>query len=62
MFPPPNSWRHELQHLESPGLYRVFYIGQSFVTCGMLVTYIRQQQSKEIYRIEGPLAVLMHTI
>lgn len=44
------------------GLYRVFYIGQSLVTFGMLAAYIRRQPSRELYRIEGPLAFLMHTI
>ncbi len=42
------------------GLYRVFYIGQSLVTFGMLAAYIRRQQSRELYRVEGPLAFLMH--
>lgn len=44
------------------GLYRVFYIGQSFVTFGLLAAYIRRQPSRELYRIEGPLAFLMHAI
>lgn len=44
------------------GLYRVFYIGQSFVTFGMLAAYIRRQPSRELYRVEGPLAFLMHAI
>jgi protein-S-isoprenylcysteine O-methyltransferase Ste14 len=42
------------------GLYRVFYIGQSLVTFGMLAAYIRRQPSRELYRVEGPLAALMH--
>lgn len=42
------------------GLYRVFYLAQSAVTFGMLATYIRRQPSKELYRVQGPLAVLMH--
>src|SRR5919199_1262602 len=42
------------------GLYRVFYIGQSLVTLGMLAAYIRRQPSRELYRVEGPLAFLMH--
>jgi hypothetical protein len=41
------------------GLYRVFYIGQSLVTFGLLTSYIRRQPSREIYQIEGPLAALM---
>ena len=44
------------------GLYRVFYIGQSLVTFGLLAAYIRRQPSCELYRIEGPLAFLMHAI
>ena len=44
------------------GLYRVFYIGQSLVTFGLLAAYIRRQPSRELYRIEGPLAFLMHAI
>jgi hypothetical protein len=44
------------------GLYRVVYVGQSLVTCGMLATYIRRQPSRELYRIEGPLAFLLHAI
>lgn len=44
------------------GLYRVFYIGQSFVTFGMLAAYIRRQPSRELYKVEGPLALLMHAI
>lgn len=44
------------------GLYRVFYIGQSFVTLGMLAAYIRRQPSRELYRVEAPLALLMHAI
>ena len=42
------------------GLYRVAYIGQSFVTFGVLADYIRRQPSRELYRVEGPLAFLMH--
>ena len=44
------------------GLYRVFYIGQSLVTFGLLAAYIRRQPSRELYRVEGPLAHLMHAI
>jgi hypothetical protein len=44
------------------GLYRVIYIGQSFVTVGLLVAYIRRQPSQELYRVEPPLAYLMHAI
>ena len=44
------------------GLYRVFYIGQSLVTFGLLAAYIRRQPSRELYRVEGPLALLMHAI
>src|SRR5947209_4202623 len=42
------------------GLYRVFYIGQSLVTFGVLAAYIRRQPSRELSRVEGPLAWLMH--
>ncbi len=44
------------------GLYRVFYIGQSLMTIGMLAAYIRRQPSRELYRVEGPLALLMHAV
>jgi len=44
------------------GLYRVFYIGQSFVTFGLLAAYIRRQPSRELYRVERPLAHLIHAI
>lgn len=44
------------------GLYRVFYIGQSFVTLGLLAAYVRRQPSRELYRIEGSLAWLMHAV
>ncbi len=44
------------------GLYRVVYIGQSLVTFGLLAAYIRRQPSRELYRVEGPLAVLMHAV
>jgi hypothetical protein len=44
------------------GLYRVVYIGQSFATFGLLAAYIRRQPSRELYRIEGSLAYLMHAI
>lgn len=42
------------------GLYRLAYITQSLVTCGLLVAYIRRQPSRERYSVEGPLALLMH--
>jgi methanethiol S-methyltransferase len=41
------------------GLYRVFYITQSLVTFGALAAYIRRQPGRELYRIQGPLAVGM---
>jgi methanethiol S-methyltransferase len=44
------------------GLYRVFYIGQSLVTFGLMAAYVRRQPSRELYRIEGPLAYMMHAI
>jgi len=42
------------------GLYRVFYLAQSAVTFGMLAAYIRKQPSRELYRVRGPLALLLH--
>lgn len=42
------------------GLYRVFFIGQSFVTLAALTAYIRRQPGDELYQVRGPLAVLMH--
>ncbi len=42
------------------GLYRVFFIGQSLATFGMLAVYIRKQPSRELYQVRGPLAVVMH--
>ena len=44
------------------GLCRVFYIGQSLATFAILADYIRRQHSRELYRIEGPLAFLMRSI
>lgn len=44
------------------GLYRVAYIAQSAATFGLLAAYIRRQPSRELYRIEGPAAVVMHAI
>ncbi len=44
------------------GLYRAAYIGQSLVTFGLLADYIRRQPSRELYRIEGSLAFIMHAI
>lgn len=44
------------------GLYRVFYIGQSLVSFGLLAAYVRRQPSRELYRVGGPLAFLMHVI
>ena len=44
------------------GLYRVFYIGQSLVTFGLLAAYVRRQPSRELYRVEGPLALLFHAV
>ena len=44
------------------GLYRVFYIGQSLMTFGLLAAYIRRQPSRELYRVERPLAWLMHAV
>jgi len=44
------------------GLYRVFYLAQSAVTFGVLAAFIRRQPSRELYRVEGPLALLMHAV
>ena len=44
------------------GLYRVFYLAQSAVTFGMLASYIRRQPSRELYRVEGSAALLMHAV
>src|SRR5689334_17425661 len=44
------------------GLYRVFYVGQSLVTFGLLADYVRRQPGRELYRVEGPLAFLMHAV
>jgi len=44
------------------GLYRVFYIAQSAITFGILANYIRRQPSRELYRVEGPLTLLMHAV
>jgi hypothetical protein len=44
------------------GLYRVCYIAQSFVAFGLLAAYIHRQPSRELYRVKGPLALLMHAI
>lgn len=44
------------------GLYRGIYNGQALVTFGLLAAYIRRQPGRELYRIEGPLAYLMHAI
>jgi hypothetical protein len=42
------------------GLYRMFYLVQSAVTFGVLAAYIRRQPSRELYRVRGPLALLLH--
>jgi methanethiol S-methyltransferase len=42
------------------GLYRVFYIAQSVGTFGLLAAIIHRQRAVEIYRVRGPLALLMH--
>src|SRR4051812_5328200 len=42
------------------GLYRVFYLAQSVVTFGMLAAYIRTLPNRELYRVRGPAAWLMH--
>lgn len=42
------------------GLYRAFYLAQSVITFGMLAAYMRRQPGRELYRVRGPLAGLMH--
>lgn len=42
------------------GLYRLFYLGQSVVTFGILVAYIRRQPTKTIYVATGTAAAAMH--
>jgi methanethiol S-methyltransferase len=42
------------------GLYRVSYILQSFVTFAFLGAYAWRQPNRDLYRIRGPLALLMH--
>jgi len=44
------------------GLYRVCYIGQSLATFGLLAAYIRRQPSRDLYRVEYPLALALHAI
>lgn len=41
------------------GLYRVFYLGQSAVTFGALVAYLRGLPDRELYDVRGPAAWLM---
>ena len=55
--PPPGRSTTEPQRL-----YRVFSIRQALVMFGLLAAYIRRLPSREVYRIEGPLAFLMHAI
>lgn len=42
------------------GLYRVLYIAQSLMTFGMFAAYAWRQPHRQVYRIRGPIAVLMH--
>jgi methanethiol S-methyltransferase len=42
------------------GLYRVFYIAQSLVTFGVFASYAWRQPHCELYRVRGPLSILMH--
>lgn len=42
------------------GLYRVLFIAQSAVTFALLAAYIRRLPGRELYRVQGPLAWLMH--
>lgn len=44
------------------GLYRSFYIAQSVVTFGLLTAYIGRQPYRELYRVTGPPAALMHLV
>jgi hypothetical protein len=44
------------------GLYRVAYIAQSVATFGLLAAYIRRQPSRELYKVEGPAALVLHAV
>jgi hypothetical protein len=44
------------------GLYRMFFIGQSFVAFGLLAAYIRRQPSRELYRIDGPWRAAVYMV
>lgn len=43
------------------GLYRPFYIAQSFVTFGVLGAYLLSLPRRELYRVDGPVAVAMRS-
>lgn len=43
------------------GLYRPFYIAQSFATLGALMWYIRSLRRHELYRVSGWPALVMRT-
>ncbi len=42
------------------GLYRLFYLGQSAVAAAALAAYVRRQPGRELYRVRGPLTLLLH--
>ena len=42
------------------GLYRLFYNAQSALAFGALVLYVRRQPDRELYRVRGLAALLMH--
>lgn len=42
------------------GLYRVLYIAQSLLTFGLFMAYVWRLPHRQMYRIRGPFALLMH--
>jgi hypothetical protein len=42
------------------GWYRVFYIAQSLATFALFAAYSWRQPHRRLYRVRGPLALLMH--
>ena len=39
-----------------------FDVQGTLLTFGLLAAYIRRQPSRELYRVEGPLACVMHAL
>jgi hypothetical protein len=50
---------HWLGHRARNGLYRPLYLVQSMAGMALLIGFVRRLPSKELYRIEGPLELLM---